>query len=363
MEDAVVSTRASQSLELSVGLDYLVPLTNSLQKAGYDWAALREIIGSPNTNTERVFFSEYVAAVEILVNAYGDETGKLSTRPLLPGTSAFIFASIKDCKTLGEAMRKIAEAYNIAHGGYYNRVELSEDYLIYSIDDEGFPFAPDQDENYIFLVMEGILKFVHLCFQNITQTSAGSIDGHLLKVYSKRLGRVPGGDFLAGWSVPVRLGSARYALIYDRRAQNIKLDPSSARVGASFDFYNRTVALMESDKPLADSGSTISARVRIAIEKGNLDQVTVARSIGVSVPTLRRRLQVAGARFRDIRSSVLYAKACDQIERGQNLDAIAEALGFADVRSFNRAFKSWSGSTPVQHAKRSVRNIQEVSSK
>lgn len=338
--------------EPSVLPQYLGPLTTSLEKAGYNWTSVREIISSPIADTDRITFSEYLAALELLVSAYGDETGNLSTRPLLPGTSAFVFASIRDCRTLGEAMRKIAGAYNIAHGGYFNHVELSDDYLIYAVNDDGFPFAPDQDPDYIFLVMESILQFLHLCFQNMAYASSEAIDGHLRKVYSKRRQRMPGGDFLTGWAVPVRLGRQRYALIYNRELEHLEIDPANAQPEAAFDFYDRVAAYMARTKRPTDLDVAICAKVRNEISKGKHEQASVAQSLGMSVATLRRRLSKADASFRDLKATVLYAKARDQIERGQTLDAIAEALGFADLRSFNRAFKSWSNSTPAQYAKR-----------
>lgn len=343
--------------EPSVALPYLRPLTVSLEKAGYDWPGIRKIISSSSCDAARITFSEYLAALEILVSAYGDETGNLSTRPLLPGTSAFVFASIRDCATLGEAMRKIAGAYNIAHGGYFNSVEVSDDYLIYAIDDAGFPFAPDQDPDYLFLVMESILQFLHLCFQNMMSLSSHAIDGHLRKVYSKRAHRIPEGDFLTGWNVPVRLGSLRYALIYNREAERLPIDVLNSLPDGAFDFYDRVAAYLDRARRPSDRDVTLCTRVRNEIAKGLRDQESVARSLGMSVPTLRRRLLNANTGFRVIKAEVLYSKARDQIARGQNPNTIAEALGFADLRSFNRAFKSWSGHTPVQHAKQTTRTL------
>ncbi len=346
---------ASHDREPSVALRYVQPLTASLESAGHSWSGIREIISSANDEAARITFSEYLAALEIVVSAYGDETGNLSTRPLLPGTSAFVFASIRDCATLGEAMRKIASAYNIAHGGYFNSVEVSDDYLIYAINDDGFPFAPDQDPDYIFLIMEGILQFLHLCFQNMISLPSDTIDGHLRKIYSKRAHRMPEGDFLAGWDVPVRLGSLRYALIYDRDAARLPIDAVSAQPDGAFDFYDRVAAYMDRARRPSDVDAALCTRLRNEIAKGKHDQEGVAQALGMSVPTLRRRLLNANATFRQIKAEVMYAKARDQIERGQNLNTIAEVLGFSDLRSFSRAFKSWSGHTPVQHAKQSAR--------
>ena len=66
----------------------------------------------------------------------------------------------------------------------------------------------------------------------------------------------------------------------------------------------------------------------------------------MSVATLRRRLVEEGGSFRALRVETLKSKAESLLKTDLPLVQVAEKLGFSDVRSFSRAFKAWTGSTP-----------------
>lgn len=72
----------------------------------------------------------------------------------------------------------------------------------------------------------------------------------------------------------------------------------------------------------------------------------VARALGVSARTLKRRLRDEGTSFGTVRARSLGARAQRLLERGASLDECAEALGYCDAASFGRAFKRWTGRSP-----------------
>jgi len=86
--------------------------------------------------------------------------------------------------------------------------------------------------------------------------------------------------------------------------------------------------------------------VRDALSRGVAEQGDVAAQMGISIATLRRRLSEEGASFRDLRREVLNETAKRLIVAGRPLSDVSEALGFSEVRAFNRAFKDWNGLTP-----------------
>ncbi|MBS0365217.1 MAG: AraC family transcriptional regulator [Proteobacteria bacterium] len=73
----------------------------------------------------------------------------------------------------------------------------------------------------------------------------------------------------------------------------------------------------------------------------------VARTLGVSVRTLRRRLEEAGCSFRELIDRVR-ARGAQQMlgERGVTVAQVGARLGFSDVRAFRRAYKRWVGRAP-----------------
>lgn len=73
----------------------------------------------------------------------------------------------------------------------------------------------------------------------------------------------------------------------------------------------------------------------------------VARQLNTAERTLRRHLADGGESFRSIHARVRRERA-EHLLRATDLPlrAVAEAVGFADVRDFRRAFVQWTGRTP-----------------
>lgn len=70
----------------------------------------------------------------------------------------------------------------------------------------------------------------------------------------------------------------------------------------------------------------------------------VARRLGLSLRTLQRRLAGEGSSLREIRDAVRRQHALERLEEpGVNVAQLAEELGFADITTFSKAFKRWTG--------------------
>ena len=79
------------------------------------------------------------------------------------------------------------------------------------------------------------------------------------------------------------------------------------------------------------------------------DMQTAARHHGLSVRSLRRRLTEAGVSYRTLVQSILERRATQLLrDRRHSLQETANALGFADASAFHRAFKRWTGVTPLE---------------
>lgn len=76
----------------------------------------------------------------------------------------------------------------------------------------------------------------------------------------------------------------------------------------------------------------------------------VADALGVSLATLKRRLQSEDTSFRKIRDTVLRNMAIELLKDGANtVEAVASRLGFGDTTSFRHAFKRWTGRPPSHY--------------
>jgi AraC-like DNA-binding protein len=75
-----------------------------------------------------------------------------------------------------------------------------------------------------------------------------------------------------------------------------------------------------------------------------------ARELGVSVRSLRRRLSEEGLSYRALRQELQRDQACALLRSSDlTLQGVAYALGYADLPSFHRAFKRWTGITACKY--------------
>ncbi|MET0385020.1 MAG: AraC family transcriptional regulator ligand-binding domain-containing protein [Polyangiales bacterium] len=75
-----------------------------------------------------------------------------------------------------------------------------------------------------------------------------------------------------------------------------------------------------------------------------------ARELGLSVRSLRRRLEDEGTSYRELTQRMLYELACKLLSNPElTLHGVAHALGFSDPTAFHRAFRRWSQRTPAEY--------------
>ncbi len=97
--------------------------------------------------------------------------------------------------------------------------------------------------------------------------------------------------------------------------------------------------------------SSFTARVRdLLTERGALPMADVARALLVSERSLHRRLSDEGTSFSAVLDQTRLALA-QELLIGAELTTyqIADRLGFANARSFHRAYRRWTGTTPRQN--------------
>ncbi|MEQ9647438.1 MAG: AraC family transcriptional regulator [Sandaracinaceae bacterium] len=108
-------------------------------------------------------------------------------------------------------------------------------------------------------------------------------------------------------------------------------------------------ACEQCERELHALGPSFAARVRAALAASPPPALEeVARALGVSARTLKRRLAEERVSFGSVRAETLRERALLLLDRGADLDTCAEALGYCDAASFGRAFKRWTGRSPGQ---------------
>lgn len=78
--------------------------------------------------------------------------------------------------------------------------------------------------------------------------------------------------------------------------------------------------------------------------------VMVARDLGMSVQSLRRRLKEEGVSYKAVLDEAFGTVATRMLsDSRQSIQETAHAMGFSDPTAFHRAFKRWTGMTPTEY--------------
>ncbi|MBL4893780.1 MAG: helix-turn-helix domain-containing protein [Emcibacter sp.] len=327
-------------IELLLGMTDIGPSAETFHQYAKDKKGDRE--------NQTMSLSSYFRILWELSVVLQDETIHLSSRHLMPGSTSYIMSNISSCDNLEDAMRLIAKSYNILHGGPYNRVEIRDGFLLYIIDDSQFPYMV-KNEDYIHFTMECVLIYL----QGILSFSTSQDLLPLLhKVYTKRKRGPMKSRHMSYWNVPVRYQSGQYALIYDLSAATLPITIDQLHMPSSWEIYDHVIAMIARTSPEEEKRNlAVTERVRLALEQGMIDQQKIARHLGYSVATLRRRLSLENTTFRQINNRALNEKAKLLMAQGIHINDVADELGFSDFRSFIRAFKNWNDITPTVYVK------------
>lgn len=151
--------------------------------------------------------------------------------------------------------------------------------------------------------------------------------------------------YLAAFGIMPVFGSATLELTFSRALLDVPMLGSDVALTEMLKEYaSELVRKIPAIDPLLYAVQTALAE---GLERGQVSLATIARTIGTSARTLRRRLSSMGTSFQEQLERLRYDRAVQQLELGQeSVAGIAEQLGFASTTAFQRAFRRWTGLTP-----------------
>ena len=93
-----------------------------------------------------------------------------------------------------------------------------------------------------------------------------------------------------------------------------------------------------------------------AVGRGKPSLLEVAQGMALGSRTLQRRLTAAGIDFKTLVDDTRRRLALRYLDDPRNtLTEIAYLLGYSETSAFNRAFRRWTGSTPLRHRRGKLR--------
>ena len=147
------------------------------------------------------------------------------------------------------------------------------------------------------------------------------------------------------FGVPIVFGSHMNALLMDEEFPSIRLPRPNRYVFGVLSAHAESLL-----KSLEGSKSTrgrVEGLLMTVLHTGEANMETVAGKLGLSRPTLFRRLKAEGVTFEQVLDALRHRLAVHYLSgKKVSVNETAYLVGFSDPAAFSRAFKRWTGASP-----------------
>jgi AraC-like DNA-binding protein len=147
---------------------------------------------------------------------------------------------------------------------------------------------------------------------------------------------------------PVRFGAEESALWLDRELLHrpfARRDPLARRYLEAH--AEQMLAALPAPQPPVIA--QIREAIMIELATSGAELARVAKRVAMSTRTVQRRLEEQGTSYQDVVDDVRAAMARALLrDRTRSIIDVAFELGYADLKSFYRAFRRWTNTTPAE---------------
>lgn len=149
----------------------------------------------------------------------------------------------------------------------------------------------------------------------------------------------------AFFEVPVAFCAAQTQLAFSQAAMDTPLLGADPGLLAVLTRHAEGLRSEEREPPLT---TEVRRALRAALQSDDAHVDAVARRLGLTARTLQRRLVDEGTTFQALREATRRDLAGRYLDQDLSLTEIAYLLGFSEPSAFFRAFKRWTGQTPLE---------------
>jgi AraC-like DNA-binding protein len=337
---------AESDIAAGVRAESLQAVLRGAEAAGYD---LPEILsahdidpGLLTSTTREVPLDKYLKLIRSLKQSMGDELIGNGYQPRRLGTNRLVALLCVNTDTLGEAMNRYVEAALVLNSN-----------VSMSLMDRGnqvefiFSRIPDQplvNDLSIDLSMIHFHRFMgwlineRMLLNMVKLDYEGQKHTHYRQVF---------------YGAPILVNEEYNSLVFDKRYLDRLVVQSEATLKEYLSSVTRLFHLdMEAGGRLSMEVQDLVVDYMSAHNNALPEMEYVAEKIGLHPQTFRRRLKREGTCFYDIKTQVRRDIAMHNLRHSkQSIEEIGYKTGYTDVGSFIRAFKAWTGLTPLNFRK------------
>ena len=255
-----------------------------------------------------------------------------------PGAFGIVEYVCRSSPTIGEALRQWVRYLNILDDAVEVAFDIEAEHAYLRVVRESEAPAPGSHE---------------LCFALVAKQARelATTPFRFTRVEFAHRG-ADSAPYRAWFDAPVAFGAPATQLVMSRATTEIALASSDPNLLAilmrAADDHQRT-------RPTDASITSQVVRVlHAALRAGEGHVDVIAKRLGLTARSLQRRLKDEGTTFNAVREDVRRQLSRRFLEDGLSIAEISFLLGFSEPSAFFRAFKRWTGQTPLEARRRLV---------
>ena len=313
---------------------------------GYDVNSVLAQCGIPaqilQVPQARVTLDQFVQLLRKLVVLMNDEAIGLLERPLRRGHLKLMGYSVITADTIGESWHRAVRYLNLFENGFTSELQESGDYAEFRVRRRSKHAVKNS------LIIEQQLMTLHrfhawmanrripITRVSLDYPAPNHVDEYRFLFYSS----------------PVTFNQPYNSITFDRSALNL---PNTQSTTSLESFIKR--APLDLFIPLSNTPN-LSSKIRVWLEE-ELKSSQRAPSLeeacskfDLNGQTLRRRLHKEGTSYQTIKLQARRDYAIHLLNDSKlSVESISHQLGFSEPSAFIRAFKTWTGLTPLGYRK------------
>ncbi|MEN3143685.1 AraC family transcriptional regulator [Ochrobactrum sp. WV_118_8] len=304
----------------------------SVRVRGIDTAALMAKIGLPETVTEPVTNVEYGRLWWLIAETINDEFFGLAARPMRPGSFNLLCHAVLHAGTLERALRRALQFLNVVLDDPRGELRIRDGMAHVVLTDAGHP-RPAFAYRAYWLILMGVV-----CWLIGRRIPLRTLDFACPAPVHRQ-------DYHKFFGAPVLFDQPVTRLVFSSSYLSLPI----IRSDVALDSFLREAPANILIRYRHDND--LSARVRAQL---NALPITdwpsfeeLAKGLGMSVPTLRRRLRGEGQSFGTIKDELRFVIAERLLQENRlSVAEVAAELGYSEPSAFYRAFHKWMGQSP-----------------
>lgn len=264
-----------------------------------------------------------------------DEFFGLTQRRIKQGTLSMMVDLALGCATLGAAIEKVVDFYRIVTDDLEIYCEQQGDDMLLGIRLSRPELDPSQFlADYWLLYLHRFFSWMTGLLIPIRHVLSTAVEGE------QRLVRFIREDWQSGQHRDAWLISRKYWTLPVIRTRSEWQDNVDHLV------LNGVLSWPDGTQQYANQVRALMLKTLISRQPPPRLQ-EIAQGLNLTAQTLHRHLQNEGTGYQRLRDDLRRDFAIDLLSKQhQSISGVAEQLGFAEPRSFSRAFKQWTGRSP-----------------